>query len=525
MYKTLFFCLSSSSLLEFNLAHAQQHTKHGLTTDFERMQIQAQINDGTKKTALKGAIDFLVEDFESGALPANWALFDVDGNTPPAPLDQFNAAWIVSPNFRRPGFSLQSTSFYDPFGQADDWVISPLLSITDDVVLKWTASTFSPSASDGYEVYVSTTTQDVAGCSANVPVFFIAEENAELTDQVVELSAAGYSNQDIYICFRNNSVDRFILQIDDISVVTPFENNMRITSAITPNEYTSATHYGSDINLQLGVDVINDGLLTQNELTVIADILNGDTVVASTETTVSRSLAFNETSRITLDPVSISGQGQYDIRYTLQIIGVTDQFTDDNIFVVENAITLTDQLMSRDVEGLFAGSFSIGGSLGGQVGQEFTLDSAANLSGINFSYTTICITSCPLRDLDITTSVFAFDQQAELPGELIATSNAYTVPDGSQFGVNITLMMPELVTLPAGRYIAAVNQPVAPDAALFIDLAQERYTPLTGWIREPGDINPGWKNAESVSLESPFVIRLLLSDPTQTDLIFSNGFE
>jgi len=300
---------------------------------------------------------------------------------------------------------------------------------------------------------------------------------------------------------------------------------MRITSAITPNEYTSATDYGSDINLQLGVDVINDGLLTQNELTVIADILNGDTVVASTETTVSRSLEFNETSRITLDPVSISGQGQYDIRYTLQIVGVTDQFIDDNIFIVENAIMLTDQLTSLDVEGLFAGSYSIGVILGGQVGQEFTLDSVANLNGINFSYTTVCITACPLRDLDITTSVYSFDQKTGLPGELIATSNAYTVPDGSQFGVNVSLIMPELVTLPAGRYIAAVNQPVAPDAPLFIDLAQDRYTPLTGWIRAPEDINPGWKNAESVSLESPFFIRLLLSDPTQTDLIFSNGFE
>ena len=84
--------------------------------------------------------------------------------------------------------------------------------------VSWVATAPDPSFADGYEVRVSTTTPDVPGFMANAPIFTIASELTTYQPHTVDLAAAGYANQQIYIAFRNNSDDKFILMVDDVVV-------------------------------------------------------------------------------------------------------------------------------------------------------------------------------------------------------------------------------------------------------------------------------------------------------------------
>lgn len=160
------------------------------------------------------------EDFQSGTMPAGWALFNVDGLTPNGIVSYVTDAWVVTGNFEGVGeFSMKSTSWYEPVGQADDWVITTQITLPVHAELSWRAIAPDSGFRDGYEIYVSTSTQDIAGCTANPMVFSIDQEEVAYTPRSVSLSSQGYvANQNIYLCFRNNTNDRFMVMIDDIKV-------------------------------------------------------------------------------------------------------------------------------------------------------------------------------------------------------------------------------------------------------------------------------------------------------------------
>jgi hypothetical protein len=167
-----------------------------------------------------GVVGALFEDFQGGTIPPGWTLIDVDGRIPSFAVDFVDDAWVailVDPDTNN--FVATSTSWYAPPGQADDWLISPAVSLGDLSVLSWRARAPDPEFADGYEVYISTTTADVAGCSGNPAVFSIAaEESAEYAVRSVNLFELAYVNQNVHVCFRNNSNDKFLLHIDDIVV-------------------------------------------------------------------------------------------------------------------------------------------------------------------------------------------------------------------------------------------------------------------------------------------------------------------
>jgi hypothetical protein len=161
----------------------------------------------------------LTEDFENG-MPAGWALFNVDGRNPDAQVSYVNAAWIVREDFARNvnDHAAFSTSWYSPTGAADDWMMTPALKLpaVGTCTLRWNAIAYDPAFPDGYEVRISTTTKDVAGGLANPALVSIGAEESNWTSRSVSLSA--YAGATIYVAFRNNSNDRFVLLIDDIVV-------------------------------------------------------------------------------------------------------------------------------------------------------------------------------------------------------------------------------------------------------------------------------------------------------------------
>ncbi|HIA35628.1 MAG TPA: T9SS type A sorting domain-containing protein, partial [Flavobacteriales bacterium] len=174
------------------------------------------------------AITYFSENFSSPGMPSGFTLFDVDGNTPNPAVTALGfdgtdaTAWVIGDDGSGSNNVAISNSWYATAGTSDDWMITDAISIGgSNVILSWDAQAVDPSYPDGYEVRISTTTPTVAACLANSALFTIGSENATLTSRSVDLTAVGYANQTVYIAFRNNSTDKFLLHIDNILVETP----------------------------------------------------------------------------------------------------------------------------------------------------------------------------------------------------------------------------------------------------------------------------------------------------------------
>lgn len=202
------------------------------------------------------------EDFQQG-IPGTWTLIDVDGLTPDSTMtlpSQVIDAWVAFDDVGNPGDTFAaSTSKYLPAGQANDWLITPAIVTQGNSALTWFASAFI-AAGDGYEVRISTTTPTVAGFLANPPLFSIAAENEDWTRRNADLSA--YPNQTVYLAFRNNSTDKFILGIDDVAV---FDCSALSADAGAIDTGTTVSCAGSDV-LALGLTPVFSSGGTTNSI-------------------------------------------------------------------------------------------------------------------------------------------------------------------------------------------------------------------------------------------------------------------
>lgn len=180
-----------------------------------------------------------LEDFQGGVLPDGWTVQNVDGLTPNAMVSFVDDAWVIAddqaPATPAGEFWAISTSWYAPVGVADDWIISPAITLGATATLQWSAFTLNPGFPDGYEVYVVPTTvtefTDFIGdgdptaflaldpmvVPSADPAFEIAAEDGEIQNRSLDIGAL--NGQDVHIAFRNNSNDALLLFVDNIAVI------------------------------------------------------------------------------------------------------------------------------------------------------------------------------------------------------------------------------------------------------------------------------------------------------------------
>lgn len=162
------------------------------------------------------------------SFPTGWLLANVDNVSPAGSVAYVNQAWERREDFANNVLDscAFSTSWTTPASTADDWMWTPLIGpLSAGAVLSWNAVTYDAEFRDGYEVRVMTATNGPPnGGTGNIGnmvsnstvVFSIGEENTTWTPRQASLSS--YAGQSIYIAFRNNSFDKFLLLIDDIEV-------------------------------------------------------------------------------------------------------------------------------------------------------------------------------------------------------------------------------------------------------------------------------------------------------------------
>ena len=200
------------------------------------------------------------EDFQGG-IPATFTLIDNDGLTPDASVSEFTDAWIAKEDPDNAGDTVAaSTSFFDPVGTADRWLITPAITLgAYGNFLYWEAKSHDASFPDGYQVLISTTDTQISSFDTLHTVLI------EIDSWNVRSLSIGdsneYYNQTVYIAFANRTNDGFKLYIDDISV--QIEDPVGLQESVLNNITVSPNPFVDQITIS-NTDLIEAKLMTLN---------------------------------------------------------------------------------------------------------------------------------------------------------------------------------------------------------------------------------------------------------------------
>ena len=467
--------------------------------------------DNTKKVIhnARGVNAIFAEDFDgipgptaggpgTYVFPSGWVLANVDGLTPAAAVAYVNDAWERREDFKfNVGDSaVFSTSWYAPGGQADDWMITPAINIGSASILKWNAVSYDPLYPDGYEVRISTTTQDVAGCLANPVLYSITSENSSWTERTIDLAAAGYANQTVYIAFRNHSFDMFLLLIDDVVVEAQTNFDAELISLQQPSEYTRIPEW-QNYPMILGGTVRNNGSTSITNVVLTAKVYQDNTLIHTELSSPVASIAPGSTSAISMNSFVPTDTGHIEIKYVVSINEVDPDPSNDSASVAGPYYTVSEFARDNNINN---GSLGIGAGNGGELGSSFVNKTAGYLRGVK-AYFTKCYTNQP---------VFAFIRGFDngKPSDVLAVTDTFYAPDNSARWVNLNISNEEL-SLPADTFVVTINEV---DSTLALGLATDIFTPKTCWVNWPTNPFGGWANNEDFGsgFAKPYMLRPLI---------------
>lgn len=183
------------------------------------------------------------EDFTNG-IPATFTLTDVDGATPHSSVNALTDAWNALDLAGDGNNVALSTSYFTSPGTADDWMSTPAIAIPttpNTIELSWNSWAVSGTYPDGLEVYISTTGPTVADFTSAAVYTTTATggEPATKTNNTIDVTA--FAGGDIYVAFRNNSNDMYILAVDDIIVRELLQDDAEMLSLNLPAIGTSGS--------------------------------------------------------------------------------------------------------------------------------------------------------------------------------------------------------------------------------------------------------------------------------------------
>ena len=229
------------------------------------------------------ATTLLSEDFQ-GAFPSGWTTINNDGLTPDTNVNFITDAWVITPDLDAPtsGDSvITSTSWYSPAGTSDDWLITPAITLgAFGNKFSFKAKSLDGSFPDGFEVYASLF-NSIDSFIAHDTLLIVATESPSWTNYEISLDSSGLTGQTIYIAFRNNSTDQFLLSLDDIYVgkehpLSLSENQPGAMARLFPNPAQNVVNTqvnGTFINLEI-TSMEGKMVLSSTDAKVDVSILN-----------------------------------------------------------------------------------------------------------------------------------------------------------------------------------------------------------------------------------------------------------
>ncbi|WP_139423474.1 T9SS-dependent choice-of-anchor J family protein [Chryseobacterium mulctrae] len=228
----------------------------------------------------------------------SWTLYNVDGLTPIDPFDANNDglpalvtnAWNVlsltqiqnsGPNLATYTYPAGATgmagnvavanSWYDPAGTANDWLVSPQINIpagATGVNLTWSATSMGAAAYlENYKVYISTTGNQVANFTTILKT--VTNESVTGTYHTVNLNS--YVGQNVYIAFRDDSNDEYIMLLDNIKVTSA--NTLATNDIVKKQTYFSPNPTSDFLNIKTNskINAVSVADLTGKKVNVKLD--------------------------------------------------------------------------------------------------------------------------------------------------------------------------------------------------------------------------------------------------------------
>jgi len=472
--------------------------------------------------------------------PAGWLLRNVDNNTPDATVSYVNDAWEVREDFGDSGSNCVafSTSYYSPAGTANDWMWTPAIALPAGTFsLTWRARAYDPDYRDGYEVRIMGAGVEPTGgtgvlgnqISSSTSVFSVAAEETTWTLHAVPLTA--YAGQTIHVGFRNNSNDKFLLVVDDVTVIDSSTPDLAASKSPSYTGEYARLPSGFSAGVALAVSASNVGGINLTNVLGGATIeRDGAPVGSPVVSTPVASLAVGASAPLAFPaPAAFNGSGQWSVHYTVSADqSVSEVGTANNN--LQSAGSSIGGIEFARYEGEAAGGLGIGAGNGGEIGASFVLTAEATFVGIRFGMLPQDAniddgmggtTPNPWPGLPLIANLRGFD--AGKPGSLIDT----TVPVLATLegGVYDVQFVGGAHVLPAGTYVVTVSEPISAVSAALLSLPMhaQRFTLGTVWVNWPTSPVPGgWANSESFGVDFARTpeVSLLTESP-----IFSDGFE
>jgi hypothetical protein len=463
--------------------------------------------------------------------PDNWLLRNVDNRTPNAQVAYVNDAWEVREDFGNDSANCVafSTSYYEPVGAADDWMWTPAINLPSaaTVFLSWRARAYDPAYPDGYQVRVMAATAPTGGTGVignqltSTAVFSTVAESATWTGHSVDISA--YAGQTIYIAFRNDSQDKFVLVVDDIKVTTASTD---LAAAAAPGFAVDYSRIPVGLAAPVSLKVVgtNAGNTLLTNLTATAQVERDGSAQGAPQSapgmaalTPGNSTAFEFASAPTLDRL-----GNWSVRYTLSSDQNGSDATPANNVLTANLAVLTSNEWARH-EGGVAGVLGIGGGNGGELGTSFVLSQTATFEGVRFGLNSVTDPDPPeppnsWPGKSVVANLRAADPVSGVPGALIATTT--TITSTYAGGVYDVKFVGGAQTLAPGRYFVSVVEPVG-TAAMPLQISLLRFATAANWVNWPTIPGGTWKALESFGAQFQRVPNIsLLSEVS----MFKDGF-
>lgn len=420
--------------------------------------------------------------------PPGWLLRNVDNGTPDAQVSYVNEAWE-----RREDFSFNvgdsaafSTSYYAPAGTANDWMWTPQIGpLPANCVLSWNAVTYDAAYPDGYEVRIITAPTVPTGgtgvignqITSSTVLFSTAAENTSWTSRSVNLNA--YAGQSVYIGFRNNSVDKFLLLIDDIKVEVILNYDAQLLSTDTITEYTM-TPLPQAAPMNFSGSIRNNGLNALTNVMLNVNVFNSANVNVYSASSPGAGLAPGATSTFTVAPYTPVAADNYTVRYHVSATETDQMNSNDTLY---DTFMVTDTIYARD-NGIVTGSLGIGAGNGGYLGQDFEILNTDDLTSVSM-YFTRGYTGKKL-------AAAIWNMSAGVPSTILASTDTILYPDDSARVYTLAIHGGP-VNLAPGRYaITAIEF----DSTLALGQTSELFTTGRTWVNWPTNPFGGWANNE-----------------------------
>ncbi|MEI7594230.1 MAG: choice-of-anchor J domain-containing protein [Bacteroidota bacterium] len=425
------------------------------------------------------------ENFQNG-MPSNFTLINNDGSTPNDSIFG-NKAWIIMENEQLLGDSVAaSTSWYTSGVKiADDWMITPAITIIEGCALSWNAMAIQAEYPDGYEVKISTTGLQITDFTTNL--ISVAQEFPNWTKRTVDLSA--YQGQTVYIAFRNNSNDMNMLFIDDIEVYqkNPFDVTINKIDYSPYNEYpiipikiARPIYFKTDI-INSGIDAVST---VSFDLSVPKENFTANRSVSSGLGAVDTLYSITQTNPLIVD-ITDTLKAFYNVSISENENNLTDNI--DSLSLV-----VSDSVMARDLDNFqsYLGFKNFTGFLG----QVFELKTADTLTSVSFNLRLPTMgDSCKVQIWHI----------GATDTTLVASSFNYIIPSSNSNWYSVGIDGNYFVLEANEKYIIGVRQSSV--NSLTLGATKDFFNPNTTVYRVD---NSDWRTVEYSNFLVSFGVRL-----------------